>query len=378
MTGARATFEYRIEYASFSVQVHEGPGATVERFEAALDHRAVPLPLYHRSPWLKAFASARSLVLCVASPDGPEVSFAAEVERSRVIPGHRILRVRRLGSAVNPTAVLAGLRALQDTVAGESRILRIHVELFNRDPIARAACGRQLREFGYRLAVEPRSYRETIVIELQGDESTLFESLHRTARRKLRALDRDPLSVRPVVEQACAKRLQELVNETMARTGGTVPRPAWDRLIALGVEHPSRLRILGSFPQGVTDPDSLLAFALMLRHGDHVEYSWSGSTRRTDVRAPLAHGLIWHGMLWAREQGASWFDFGGITSGSAGDGSDPLGGISDFKRSFGKTVVAVGEEWVFEPHALRAAVAGAVNRVAGRIREAKRRWSRTG
>ena len=68
-------------------------------------------------------------------------------------------------------------------------------------------------------------------------------------------------------------------------------------------------------------------------------------------------GVVVAGSRWAKSQGVTWFDFGGITVGTQGDPDDPLGGISDFKRYFSRDVVEVGEERVFEPRRLRAGLA---------------------
>jgi lipid II:glycine glycyltransferase (peptidoglycan interpeptide bridge formation enzyme) len=117
------------------------------------------------------------------------------------------------------------------------------------------------------------------------------------------------------------------------------------------------------FRTDATGPKALLAFAWSHHHGDHAHYDASGSTRNTDIKAPLAYALIWDLCLWAKQHGATWFDFGGITAGSAASGdADPVGGISDFKRYFSKTVVSVGEEWMLEPRPLRAKLARSISR----------------
>ena len=78
-------------------------------------------------------------------------------------------------------------------------------------------------------------------------------------------------------------------------------------------------------------------------------------------------------MRWAKRVGAEWFDFGGITPGTQADPTDPLGGISDFKRYFGTDVVTVGEEWVFVPRPVRAAIAGMVAKLGRRVLDLRAR-----
>jgi lipid II:glycine glycyltransferase (peptidoglycan interpeptide bridge formation enzyme) len=65
---------------------------------------------------------------------------------------------------------------------------------------------------------------------------------------------------------------------------------------------------------------------------------------------------MWDLIVWAKRAGATWFDFGGVTAGTAGSG-DPLGGISDFKRLFSKERAEVAEDWVLEPRKLVARLA---------------------
>jgi hypothetical protein len=77
---------------------------------------------------------------------------------------------------------------------------------------------------------------------------------------------------------------------------------------------------------------------------------------------------MWDLMCWARRNGASWWDFGGITEGQQGS-DDPVGGISDFKRHFSTTVRLVGERWVLEPSFLRSGIAQGVGALARVIRQ---------
>jgi hypothetical protein len=133
-------------------------------------------------------------------------------------------------------------------------------------------------------------------------------------------------------------------------------RHAWAEILALSEERPELSRVVGLFRSDRDGPTGLLSFAWGCHHGDHAHYATAASTRRTDLRIPMAYPLAWDLMLWARRNGATTFDFGGITMGSSG-GDDPLGGISDFKRRFTDRVVEVGEEWIFEPSPWRARAA---------------------
>src|SRR5207249_11101081 len=116
---------------------------------------------------------------------------------------------------------------------------------------------------------------------------------------------------------------------------------------------------------GLFHRDTLLAFAWGCHHGDHAHYDAAASTRHTDLKLPLGYALAGDLIRWSKQNGATWFDFGGVTTGSrtCGD-ADPVGGISDFKRYFSKNIIEVGDEWVLEPRSIRAALARIIGKFA--------------
>ena len=147
----------------------------------------------------------------------------------------------------------------------------------------------------------------------------------------------------------------------MSRTGGEAAPAPWAERIALSAAIPDRSRLVGLFRAGEDGVDSLLAFAWGGCHGDFAHYDSAGSTRATDLKVALNYPLLWDLIQWAQQQGASWFDLGGVTLGTH-DSADPLGGISDFKRWFSKELAAIGEDWVLYPHPGRSAIASGIRR----------------
>ena len=83
---------------------------------------------------------------------------------------------------------------------------------------------------------------------------------------------------------------------------------------------------------------------------------------------PFGYGLAWELMTWAKENGAKWFDFGGISAGTASNPDDVLGGISDFKRYFSREKIAVGHEWLFETKPIVSRVGRALSEASSRFR----------
>jgi lipid II:glycine glycyltransferase (peptidoglycan interpeptide bridge formation enzyme) len=206
-----------------------------------------------------------------------------------------------------------------------------------------------------------------VAIDLGPSEETLLRSFHHTARRHIRAADKRPVAVRPITDPALGPRLDALRAETMARTGGRHVPQDWSSLIRFSAAHPESVRLVGMFAAGQDGPGSLLAFAMGMNHGDHVEYSTAASTRHTNgLHVPLGYALAWDLIRWGRSGGAAWFDFGGITDGCHQTVTDPLGGISDFKRYFSRNVVAVSDEWMLEPSPVLGGAARAVSAVSAR------------
>lgn len=116
----------------------------------------------------------------------------------------------------------------------------------------------------------------------------------------------------------------------------------------------------------------LVAFARALRHGTFAVYDTAGSTRLEDRRIPLTYPAIWALLRWARDTGATWFDFGGVTRGTSDSRNDPLGGISEFKRNFGGEEVVIGEDWHLDVAPLRQRLVRSLSRTLTYLRPDRR------
>ncbi len=332
--------------------------------ERELTDAGVPIPLP-----LRIAADVRACVVGVRDAGGGCAGAAAMLAHpTRALPGHHVLRVERFGAARSPEARAALAVALAHAARRDRRALRLHVEAFARGEAALEAIGGDLRAAEFHAAPSPRSYERTIAIDLRPSEDELFASLHGTARRHVRAVGKSPVELRDVSDPIYAGRLDQLLRETLERTGGAYHPQDWARTLQLGQRRPELVRIVGLFRVDGAGPDALLAYAVGLAHGDHVQYATAASTRASDLKLALGYGPAWELIRWAKRLGAAWFDFGGITAGTHGDADDPRGGISDFKRYFSRTVVRVAQEWVLEPHPLKARIARAVGWVRGRVR----------
>jgi lipid II:glycine glycyltransferase (peptidoglycan interpeptide bridge formation enzyme) len=209
-----------------------------------------------------------------------------------------------------------------------------------------------------------RGYATTLSVDLTPSEESILASFNQSTRRKIRGIGKFPVAVRPIDALSLASRMEELMHETLSRTGGDDRPREWEVPIALSQAEPCLSRLVGLFHEELKGPASLLAFAWGCGHGDHAHYRSGASTRAVENSIPCAHALLWDLMRWAKGAGCRWFDLGGITAGHHGS-DDRLGGISDFKRGFSKQLVEVGQEWVFEPSATRAALAQGLSAAGG-------------
>lgn len=364
----------RFRLGEFTADVYFGAGPDIEACERALLAAGVPVPLSHRVAWVETQPAGAQWYLAVRDTSGVcRCGFALAVSPSRALPGHRLLRVEDFGPAATAAARDAALVALAELARSQPRILRVNLEVFSVDDAIRESIAQKLSTLGFQRAAAPRRYARTLALDLGPDEAALLASFQRQTRQKIRQAAADSsFATRPITDVFHAERMAELLRETMSRTGGVYQPEDWESWIAFGNAHPELSHIIGTFRSGIRGAETLVAFVWGLNHGDHVEHRTAASTRLADTRTSLTHPLEWELIRWAKRAGVRWFDLGGITAGHKGS-SDPVGGISDFKRSFCTHDVAVGEEWMLEPSRLRARVAHAVSRAAAWLSRARDR-----
>lgn len=358
-----------VDGVPFSTSLVDPSAPERTALETELIEKSVSVNVQDRLFWT---SGSKEVGFCVVrdTAGAPVLGFSVRAIRSRALPGYSILRVRRLGGSADERAVRAGIRAAARFARTRGRVLRLGVELFMPAEAARHAVGVECRAQGMTPAQPMRSYAETILIDLRPTAAELLSGLSKTGRQNVRAVGKNPVAIRVIDDLRLARRLDALLNETMARTGGGARSHDWPAIIDGSRRYPGAVRLAGLFDERPGTAEPLLAFALGFNHGDYTEYATAASTRQTDLRMPLAYGLAWDLMLWGKSAGARWFDFGGVTVGTQGSG-DALGGISDFKRYFSRQTVEVGAEYVLEPHplpALAARIAGTLARWASRRR----------
>ena len=349
------------------------PTEAWEKCEATLDERGTPLPLYHRAIWARSSAAsgASCSLVPIRNADGIcRAAFALESRPSRALPRHRNISILRLGigsGGLDEAALDAGLRTVLRYARADRSVLRVHVEAFALESQARLRTSELLARHGFVRVEASRTYERTLVVDLSKSEADLLAGFHKNARQGIRNIARHPVALTVADSVALAPRLQQLSDETRARTQGESRPLDWRSIIRMSTDAPqlSRIAILKRTDQD--GPNAVLAFAWGCVHGPVAEYSESGSARPDAMKVSTSYALLWDLMSWARRSGAGIFDLGGITSGGT-NSDDPLGGISDFKRRFSQTEVAAGQEWQLEPHPARAVAARIISGSAGFIR----------
>jgi hypothetical protein len=336
--------------------------------ERALLAAGISLPMRHRAAAIYAHGESG---LFVAVRDARQWIGGVFVQqrRVRILPGYSLWRIDNLGDAMPANARGPVLRYILDLVRQNPRVLRFNIGLFSRDSSLRSELGGILDSLGF-ANTEANTYTRTIAVDLRSTEAELLSAFSSSARKRLKEFARIkiPVSIQPITDPSLGPRMNELMSQTMARTGGRFTPVDWERRIALAESNPNLCRIVGVVHGGMTGDERLLAFVCGCHHGKHAQYSEGASARQLG-RLPLMYPLLWDLIRWARDNGAQWFDMGGVTAGSLTDGQDPLGGISDFKRRFSDDVTDVAEEWVFEPTSLVATLARGLNRSLHAVRD---------
>jgi hypothetical protein len=350
------------------VTILRGPSEERTRCERDLDRLGVPVPLPYRQLARSVVPARETWLVAVRGREGRCAgALAVGVRPAPYLPRHVVLDVVRLGASLAPALRRLALDTLLDAVRRDPRVLRLTVQVFSRDADEREDYASHLAALGLKPLEARNGYRHTLTLDLRLDEQTIFNGFERSARRNIRAASKYPVTVAPIIDARYADRIETLLVETLARTGGRYAPQDWRAMIDLTRDAPHLSRLVGIFRADVEGPESLLAFAWGCAHGDHVEYSHGASTRDVPFRMPLAYPLMWDLVTWAKRVGATWFDFGGVTDGIEGDADDPLSGISAFKRYFSHEVVTVSDEWIYEPSSVRARAARVAHRWLSRV-----------
>ncbi len=342
-----------------------GLGSERESAEKELQAAGVPMAIADRAIWATEGRGLQPRFLLARDASGQACGgVAIEESRTRALPGHFVLKVRRFGNGL-PIEVCRGLAEAMASVAKKApRVLRMQVNIFSPDN--REALDGIFREIGFAEVQPPSSYRHTLLVDLKPTEDEIFASFNKTARQCVRDTWKKGLKAIILTEPTYADRIEQLQEEALRRTGGDFHTDDWEETLRLSRENPDLSCVIGLFLGDSTAPEDMVAFSWALNQGDHGEYRAAGSTRRSDIKVSLGYLPVWEMIRWSKATGAGWFDMGGVTLEGSGDSA--LEGISSFKRYFSKEIAEVGSEWVFEPSPAKAKFASVFSDVARKLR----------
>jgi CelD/BcsL family acetyltransferase involved in cellulose biosynthesis len=247
------------------------------------------------------------------------------------------------------------------------RLQRLEVQVFDEDPARRAAIAASLISAGASHVDYPRDYTRTIALDLLEDERALLRSVHPKSRPKLRALESRGLGwTAEIRDHAYIDRLQTIYRQSFERTGAGAPSIDFRDILSDAVSGQGSV-LVGAFLAGRPALNNLIAFAWGRLHGDYISYEAAGSERSLELRgASPGYAVIWHLARWARSNGASWLDLGGVIGPEAGQ-DDPVYGISIFKRRLSSKEFHVANEYRFEPRPALTWLGHISRRVAAKV-----------
>lgn len=340
--------------------------------EAKLDAAGFPLPLTSRESWNRHLGSKHSkLVVGFRGDREAVVGVGLEMARVRSAPGYFFAVVHAVGESY---ATLEGellLEAIARFAELHGRILRVTVELECRTDLSREFLQYRLMTNGFRRVPTKKIPARTLALDLGPPVEEILAGFPGSTRYELRKAERLGVSVVPIFDPVYGPRMNALLAATFARTGTAVTGANWSAIMAVCREVPQRSRLVGVFVGSERTAESLLAYGWSIHHGDRAAYHTSASAKSPGVKAPLMYPALWELIKWAKEQGANWFDFGGVTTGTT-NSDDPLGRISDFKRRFCREEITFGEEWTYEPVGAGLAIQRGISNLVRRIRELRR------
>ena len=363
------------ELADWDAQTVDTPGGHVYQSRAWAEHRRT-------SGWQPRFlvADGGGAVLALTRPWLLVGGGSAYLPRGPVAAAGEFDSAALAGRLVQAAEILAtdGI----DVVAADP-------EVPAADPVFRAAIVRAgFHPIG---ELQPSRHRVSLPLGSGADEATVFDDVAKSTRQRIRAAERDGVSVtrhdtrlgadgvgdgfvtpaEPI--GAALDRFYDLLLETGERRQFSFgPRAGfvawWTAAHAAG-----HLILLEARSVDAPITDGLVAGLVLYRHGDRLSTVHSGDHAATRKAQPGAlHLLRWRAIQLAIREGRAEMDLGGVDiAGARGEPQegDPLYGLYQHKRAFGGRWLELtgAHERVFDARGYR------LGRLAGRAARLVRR-----
>lgn len=198
--------------------------------------------------------------------------------------------------------------------------------------------------------VSARSYEKTRLMDLRPETSLILNSFSANgrARLKIKTKDCELVEVKEINSHQAIPHLQKALDESYFRSVQKGCTFNFTPLIRSARSLTQDVLFLGFYFK--ESPLTPKAFVSGIIHGPLVEFSVGGSLSDEALRSfPFNHILLWKLAMITQSRGVEFFDLGGITS---ADSTDPLRGISTFKRFFPGFELTTGKEMEInlQPH----------------------------
>ena len=275
-------------------------------------------------------AGAQLLMRPLKGQGFPSLGYLGYVSRGPVLAQDDPLLMRQAIEALTAAAGRAGVRAL---------ILQPHGR--GQGPVDLLAAG------GFRPTERSVAPVHTLLLDLRPDTGEIMAQMKTRTRYNVRVSGRKDIVIRHGGEEDL-ENYSRLASLTGQRQGFSVPSYAYYRRLWQILAPAGQARLFLAEFQG-----ELIAAQLAIAFGDTVLNRmtvWSG---REGKRKPN-EGLMWAAIQWAKEEGYSYYDFGGLSpkGAEAYHTGAPLpeelkGTVTSFKLGFGGEIVTTPRAYTY-------------------------------
>lgn len=176
-----------------------------------------------------------------------------------------------------------------------------------------------------------------IMLNINKDESVLWEQLHKERRRNISCAEKKGLTFKEVELDDEIMQITRLIERTYERK--KVPMSNSDMFIQLKQIMKQRVHFFAAFFEG-----KMIAGQVRLCYNDLV-YAWYAGSDDSYLKLRPNDFLMWNVILWAHEKGFRVFDFGG-----GGEPGVPYG-VRDYKLKYGCELHEFGR-FIYKHHHL--------------------------
>lgn len=171
----------------------------------------------------------------------------------------------------------------------------------------------------------------TVILDLRGSEEEILEGMHKKTRYNIRLAEKKGVVIREA-EPEELPRWYELYRITSERDKISIhPESYYRGLFSTSADFPQYpVKLWLAEHEG-----QLLAGIITVKAGDRVTYLYGASSNEGRNLMP-AYLLQWKAIQWAKDQGATSYDFFGIPP--TGEEGHPMHGLYRFKTGFGGVI----------------------------------------